>query len=98
IARPTAADFFEVLTNRSQVDLAVDEVKVPADGPLVGKTVAATEANRRHRLLVLAVKQADGAMVFNPGGDYVFTAGDTLILMGHTENINRFETEFGLGR
>lgn len=97
ITRPTTADFFELVADRTQLDLELDEICV-RHGTLVGKSVAEAEAHRRHRLLVLAIKQADGNMVFNPGADYVFREGDTLVVMGGKQDIDSFQQQYQLHR
>jgi K+/H+ antiporter YhaU regulatory subunit KhtT len=55
-----------------------------------------TEAHRKHGLLVVAIKNSQGHMTLNPDADYVFQAGDVVILMGHTNHIAGFREEFGL--
>jgi len=35
-------------------------------------------------------------MVFNPGAELVFQPGDTVIVMGRLEDIDRFRQEFKL--
>ena len=67
---------------------------LPSTSALVGKTIVDAETRRRHGLLVVAVKQSSGAMVFNPGTEVVFQAADTLIVMGHVEDIDRFRREY----
>lgn len=86
ITRPSTADLVEQ-------DYQLDEVTVVERGKLAGTTVEATEAKRRHRLLIVAVKQADGTMMFNPDATYTFQVGDIAIVMGHAEDIARFRGE-----
>jgi voltage-gated potassium channel len=78
------------------MDVEVNEVIIPAAGALVGKTVLATEMRRRHRLLIVAVKQEQGGMIFNPDGDFVFSAGDTVIVMGKPADIALLRADYGL--
>ncbi len=49
---------------------------------------------RRHGLLIVAVKRAAGEMVFNPDADFIFQGGDTAIVMGRLEDIDRFREEY----
>jgi voltage-gated potassium channel len=95
ITRPSTADLMELVAESSFTDLELDEVKVVPSGKLVGVSVHETEAHRR-RLLVVAVKQRDGSMLFNPDGSYTFQADDVLMVMGHEKDIQRFRTEYGL--
>ena len=98
ITHPTTADLMDLLTDRSMLEVELDEVTIRAQSPLNGITVRDAEAHRRHGLLVVAVKNIDGKMVFNPGGDYTFQGEDTLIVMGPSESIDRFRNEFRLTR
>ena len=61
---------------------------------LVGVTVQETEAHRHHRLLVVAVKQADDKIIFNPDPTHAFHPGDILMLMGQREDIRLFREEY----
>jgi voltage-gated potassium channel len=93
IIRPSTVELLELVAGHSVLDVQVDEVSVPATSPLVGKTVLSAETRSKHGLLVVAVKRAHGAMVFNPDGDFAFEAGDTVIAMGKPEHIARFREE-----
>ena len=96
ITRPNTADFFELISDRTQLNLEFDEVVVDDGNTLIGKTVGEAEAHRTHGLLVLAVKRANGEMVFNPSSEFVFAQGDTLIVVGEPDDIDRFEKQFSL--
>ena len=94
ITRPSTADLMELVAERKFLDVELDELRVESDTNLVGASVAESEAHRRHRLLVVAVKQQDGTMVFNPDAAYKFAEGDTLMLMGHHQDIEKFREFF----
>jgi K+/H+ antiporter YhaU regulatory subunit KhtT len=42
---------------------------------------------------MVAVKRRVGALVFNPESDYVFQPEDVAIVMGRTEDIQRFRND-----
>jgi voltage-gated potassium channel len=94
ITRPTAADLLELMADRTNLDVELDELLVPEQHKLVGVSVSQAEAHRRHHLLIVAVKQHDGTMVFSPEADYAFEAGDTVIVMGRVEDIQKFRGEY----
>lgn len=96
ITRPSTAHLMELVSESSFLDLELDEFTLGQDDKLIGLTVGATEAHRRHRLLVAAVKREDGNMVFNPDAEHVYRAGDTVIVLGHAEDIQRFQEEYHL--
>ena len=96
ITRPSTADLMEMVGESSFTDLELDEVIVAKESHLVGHTVRETEAHRRFKLLVVAVKREDGTLLFNPDADHRFAANNTLMIMGHSEDILRFRSEFAL--
>lgn len=93
ITRPSTVELLELVAGKSVLDVEIDEVTIPAGCPLVGNTVQTAETRRVHGLLVVAVKRPHGAMVFNPGAEFEFAAGDTVIVMGKPDDIGRFRDE-----
>lgn len=96
ITRPSTAHLIELVSESSFLDLDLDEITLQDSCKLIGVTVASTEAHRKHKLLVVAIKNADGGMVFNPDADYVFKAGDIAIVMGRFEDIEGFRNTYEL--
>ena len=96
VTRPHTAELIERLTDVSTLDVDLKELVIPSTSPLVNQTVRNAEARRKHKLLVVAVRRADGEMVFNPDADLTFLAGDTLIVMGLQDDVTRFRNEFGI--
>jgi voltage-gated potassium channel len=96
ITRPSTAHLINLVDEGSNRDFDLDELEVGTQSPLVGMTVEHTEAHRRHKLLVVAIKTHDGSLKFNPDARESFTAGDVVMLMGHRDHIKRFRDEFGV--
>jgi voltage-gated potassium channel len=96
ITRPSTLELMELVAGRSVMDVVVDEIVIPAKSPMIGKTVMDTEARRRHGLLVVAVKRAEGSMIFNPDTNFTFKIGDVVIVMGKPDDIARCRTEYGV--
>ncbi|MCA9264286.1 MAG: potassium channel protein [Planctomycetales bacterium] len=94
VTRPTTADLIELVAESSFHDMELDEILIREGAGIVGVNVRETEAHRKHRLLVVAIKRADNTMIFNPDGDYEFAVGETMILMGRDADIDRFRTQF----
>ena len=87
ITRPHTADFLELLAESSFTDVEMDEVMVPSGSPIDGKQLADVTLFRELNLLVVAVKRADGEMVFNPAPSHQFVAGEVILLTGHVDSI-----------
>ena len=96
ITHPSTVEMMDVVAAVDNLDAELDEILVSADSALVDVSVRETEAARKHRLLVVAVKQSSGTMVFNPDADYKFQSNDIIILMGRNEDIERFCDEHGV--
>ena len=96
ITRPTTADLMELLADHSILEVELDEITITEASKLVDTNVIDAEAHRRHGLLVVAIKQAQGEMVFSPSGQYACQAGDTIIVMGRAGDIDRFKKEYQL--
>ena len=97
ITRPSTAHLIDLMGEKNFMDVELDEVYIPTDNPLVGKTVSDSNVHYKHKLLVVAIKKGhDDSMVFNPGGAYVFEGEDVAILMGKSNDISDFRQNYGL--
>ncbi|MCA9239695.1 MAG: potassium channel protein, partial [Planctomycetales bacterium] len=72
VTRPYTAEMLEHFANHERIDAGLEELTIPADCTLVGKSVRALAARQRHNLLVIGIRKADGAMLFNPDPDKPF--------------------------
>jgi voltage-gated potassium channel len=80
--RPAVVGFLDVMLRREDERLRIEELPVPA--AIVGRRLSALELQRFAKLLLLAVRHAEG-WTYNPPRDYVMQAGDTLVFMGSPE-------------
>lgn len=85
LVRPSVVQFLDRM--RSQ-DLRVEEVPIPAGSGLVGARLRETTIRHETNVLVLAVREADGSYAYNPGPDYTLEAGQTLVVLCRTDEIN----------
>jgi voltage-gated potassium channel len=93
ITRPSTIELIELAAGGRVAEMAVDEVVIPEDCPLVGKSIRDSEARSRHGLLIVAIRRADGQMVLNPDASVLFQAGDTSVVIGRLADIEKFRTE-----
>ena len=96
ITRPSTAHLIDLMAERTFQDFEMDELMIAPSSNLVGETVGKSELNYRHKLLVVAIKQSDDTMVFNPGGTYEFHSNDVAIVMGKRGDIDGFCKLHGL--
>ena len=92
--RPRAIEFLDRLL-RADRRLRIEDVTIPHGSNLDGRTLADASI-RQTGALVIAVRQADGTYVYNPGGSLQLQAGASLIVIAHTEDVKRLSD--GLAR
>ena len=96
VSHPHAAELIDLVTDHRAMNAALEELIVPETSPWTGKSIRDAGTRTKHHLLIVALRRADGSMVFNPEADLVVHAGDTAIVMGKTEDIQNFRREYRL--
>lgn len=96
VTRPTAAQFFSSLTQPEFKDLILDELLIPSQSKIQDQTIAKLRIRDQHELLVVAVKGTDDSLDFNPSGNRVLSAGETVLVMGKQEDVNTFQKFYEL--
>ncbi len=94
LVRPSVVQFLDRM--RSQ-DLRVEEVPIPAGSTLLGTRLRDTTIRHQTSVLVLAVRQADGSYSYNPGPDFVLEAGQTLVVLCRTEDLDQLRNGIASG-
>ncbi len=67
------------------ISIGLQAIDIPAASPLVGKRLAETEIQEAGALVV-AVHLSDGEYVYNPGGEHLLQAGDSLIVLAESQD------------
>jgi len=73
------------------ISVGLDAIDVPAESRLVGQRLAETDI-REAGALVVAVHRANGDYVYNPGGEQMLEAGDSLIVLVEAEDATRLRS------
>lgn len=102
ITKPSAVEFLAQSESRTnlnaqleQIDLRIDQMPIPHSSPLHGKPLGEVEILGEGSFLVVGVKRHDESMISNPPKDFIVKAGDTLIVVGHLQDIPRFAAKYG---
>ena len=96
ITRPSTIELIELAAGSQVAEVEIDELTIPANSSLVGATVRNSQTRAKHGLLIVAVRHTGGDLLFNPNADTEFFAGDTVILMGRMNDIERFRSHHGI--
>jgi len=90
VLRPTVTNFID-LAVRGGIDLQMEELEVSPESELVSKDLIDSKIRPRFNLIIIAIKQESGEMVFNPGPKEVINANDTLLAVGKRANLNEIK-------
>jgi voltage-gated potassium channel len=88
VLRPAVLDFIEVATRNEHLDLQIEEIPLRPGGGFDGGTLASSALRTRLGLIVVAVKQRDGHMIFNPPDATGLCGGDVVIALGRREQLD----------
>ena len=66
-----------------------EEVQVAPGSALVGQALRDAPIRREMDVIVVGVRAHQGGMQFNPPPDLRLASGDTLVVLGHRENLRR---------
>jgi voltage-gated potassium channel len=94
ILRPTVTTFME-LAMQEGVEWSMEEIAVSEGSPMVGVPLMDTGIRKDLDLIAVAVKRADGTLLFNPTPHTTLQGGDTLIVVGMRHNLEKFEEMLG---
>ncbi len=93
--RPAVVEFVQLATSSEFMDLSMEQVEVRTDGPLVGQTIVGANLRQGFGVIVVGIRRASGRMEFNPASDARMDAGDSLVLLGTTEQLGKLARHAG---
>ncbi|MCB9832201.1 MAG: potassium channel protein [Planctomycetes bacterium] len=91
VSRPSVADFLDVVMHSDDLELRMEEIIVPAESTLVGKTLADTKARESFGVTVLAICSPGRPVLTAPKADDRIEAGARLIILGTDAGLRGFE-------
>ena len=91
--KPTVVEFLELVTHREYLQLSMEELTVCDESPFQGLTLAESEIRRKYGVVVVAIKQADGKMAFNPETSTELATDDILVVIGKNPDLKRLERD-----
>jgi voltage-gated potassium channel len=101
ITHPNMVEFLDQSEERSrlsellaQLDVQVDELTIPADSTLVGKTIGDLEVRGKGTFIVVALRRSDGEIMTHPGFATRLSKDDTVIVLGHHGDIPQMKHMF----
>lgn len=95
LLRPNVLDFIDTAIGTERLDIEIGEVRVGEGSELAGKAFADSAIREQAGVIVLAVKDAAGAMTFNPAPTAQIRPGDCLIVVGGDAQLRKLEALAG---
>jgi voltage-gated potassium channel len=87
--RPTVMDFLDTITRRRGPALQMENVAIDSNSTLNGLTIE--DIKRCSRATILALNRKTGTLLANPRDEEKVTAGDSLIIMGTSDQLATLE-------
>jgi len=94
IAKPNSSQLLRCIGHETGLNADIDEFVLSKDDWLVGYSVGDEQVQQRLRLLIVAIRRAEGETLFNPTDDTEFRAGDTVIAMGPEADLKNFRRNY----
>jgi voltage-gated potassium channel len=91
LLRPHVVQFLDFTTKDVGEDVSIEQVRVGEQCELAGKTLQEMQLRNRVGIIVLAIRDRSGAMMFNPPADTAIQGGYYLIVMGQPESLRTLE-------
>jgi voltage-gated potassium channel len=91
LLRPAVADFIELATMTERLELEIEQVEIGQNSPFIGHALKETGIRTEHGVIVIAIRRADGEMIFNPFADTVIEESDALVALGSHSSLETLE-------
>jgi voltage-gated potassium channel len=91
VLRPAVVDFIELATRTEHLELQIEEVQIAPGSPLDGHTISSSQVRHNLGIIVVAIKNSQGHMIYTPPATEPLHAGDTLIALGRREQLDQLE-------
>ena len=89
--RPSVVSFLDIVTHHGEIDLRLEEVKVPKGSPFHGKLLKDLDIPKKTGVIVIGIRREDGSFILNPTSSTMVLEGDSLIIIGTKEQAERLK-------
>ena len=89
LIRPTVVNFLDAMLRDRDLNLRIDEVRIPPDSPAVGQPLNGLGLDKVPHALLVAVRSAEGEWEYNPIRSQEVGPGMTLIFLGSPDDSRR---------
>ncbi len=91
LLKPHVQQFLEFTTQSMGIDAGIEQVRVGEHSAFIEQSLAEMHVRKELGVIVLAIRKANGEMLFNPPAESKISGGDHLIVMGRPEGLRKLE-------
>ncbi len=88
VLHPVVSDYLDLVTHGDSVEFRLQEIEVAAGSRFDGTSIKKAHVRDVTGAYILAVKGEDGVVNTNPSADTVMRAGDRLVVLGTSSQID----------
>jgi voltage-gated potassium channel len=92
ILRPTVIKFLETAFNDESTEFQFEEIRVRQGAKLANVSLMDSGIRQEMNLIVIAIQDENGEMMFNPKADTKLVIGETVVVMGSAKSIKQLES------
>lgn len=71
----------------------IGQITLQDESRIVGQTIMTCDLRSKYQVNILAIQQPNGEMIITPAPDYILKTGETLVIMGPSEQVYQLERE-----
>ncbi|MCG8472540.1 MAG: NAD-binding protein [Desulfobacterales bacterium] len=87
LLRPTVTNFLELALENRNREIQMEEIGITPSSELVNVMLKDSGIRQTFNLIIIAVKNGDGTMRFNPSHETILKTGDTVIAIGKRSDL-----------
>jgi voltage-gated potassium channel len=95
LLRPSVTEFIDFATHDPNTGMGMEEIPVRPNSKLSDVALVDSGIRKNLDLIIVAIKKADGKMLFNPASHTTIQIGDTLIALGQRSSLIKLEQLLG---
>jgi voltage-gated potassium channel len=89
--RPNAVKLIDLALKKEHTDLNLEEISVPENSILDGVALIDSVIRNRFNIIIVGITRQDREMIFNPSAETIIKQGDSLICLGHDDDLERLQ-------
>ncbi len=97
LLRPSVSNFLTTALSRKKEAIQIEELFIPKSSKYTNIALKDSRIRQDFNLIIVAIKKASGEMLFNPHFETLITPKDTVIVMGKTHDLKKFEKAINKG-